>query len=102
MKCPKCGGFQFIMVHKVTKKYHGLAHRCVSPIKCEYFEWRTKVINKEETNMKEHKLSKNYWRKPKVISFKKPKKDKILEIAALFNDSMDNTKYNKILKILES
>lgn len=52
--------------------------------------------------MKKHILSKKCWCKPDVISFKKNNKDKILMIAALFNDSMTATKYNQIKKILES
>jgi hypothetical protein len=56
--------------------------------------------------MKKHILSKKCWCKPDVISFRKENEenlsDKIFAIAALFNDSMDNTKYNKIKKILES
>lgn len=52
--------------------------------------------------MKKHILSKKCWCKPEVISFKEPKKDKILQITALFNDSMTATKYNQIKKILES
>lgn len=56
--------------------------------------------------MKKHILSKKCWCKPDVISFRKENEDnlsdKILKIAALFNDSMDNDKYNRIRKILES
>lgn len=102
MKCPKCGQSRFIMVHKITKKYIGLAYRCVSPTKCQYSKWKDKVINKQNVTMKKHILSKKCWCKPEVISFKESKKDKILQIAALFNDSMTATKYNQIKKILES
>lgn len=56
--------------------------------------------------MKKHVLSKKCWCKPDVISFRKDKEDilsdKVFEIASLFNDSMDNDKYNKIRKILKS
>lgn len=56
--------------------------------------------------MKKHVLSKKCWCKPDVISFRKDKEDilsdKVFEIASLFNDSMDNDKYNKIRNILKS
>ena len=56
--------------------------------------------------MRKHILSKKCWCKPDVISFRKDSEDilsdKIFEIASLFNDSMDNDKYDKIRKILKS
>lgn len=61
-----------------------------------------KLLEILNVTMKKHILSKKCWCKPDVISFKEVEKDKILQIAALFNDSMTATKYNQIKKILES
>lgn len=91
-------------VLRIHKRRSGLAYCCISK-KCGYCEWKDKLKIKK-TSMKKHIMSKQCWCKPEVISFGKGNdnslSDKIFKIAALFNDSMDNIKYNKILKILNS
>ncbi len=87
-------------VLRIAKRRSGLAYCCISK-KCGYCEWKDKLKIKK-TSMKKHILSKKCWCKPEVISFKEHKKDKVFMIAEVFGVGLDNDKYNKILKIINS